>query len=96
MGTARLVPGSSVAKIGFRLSDMLAPIIEETIMARPATIHTKSFDERVADLSNTKARQAEFLPPGEERDALERESRQIRIASQLNLWLSSPGLRTPS
>lgn len=65
-------------------------------MARPATIHTKTFDERVADLSNAKAQQAILLPPGEERDTLEREARQIKIASQLNLWLSSPGLRSPS
>ncbi len=65
-------------------------------MSRPAKIHTKSFDERVADFSEAKVRQAQFLPHGEERDTLEREARQIRIASHLNEWLSSPGLRSPS
>jgi hypothetical protein len=37
--------------------------------------------------------EAEKLPQGKERDALVR--RQLHTASQINAWLSSPGLRPP-
>ena len=39
--------------------------------------------------------EAEKLPHGKERDALVRKARQLRTASQINDWLSSPGLQPP-
>jgi hypothetical protein len=39
--------------------------------------------------------QAERLPYGCEREALERKVRQLEIASQINEWVSSPGLQPP-
>ena len=39
--------------------------------------------------------EAEKLPQGKERDALVRKARQLHTASQINAWLSSPGLRPP-
>jgi hypothetical protein len=36
------------------------------------------------------------LPHGAERDALIRQARQLETASQVNEWLSSPGLQPPS
>jgi hypothetical protein len=35
---------------------------------------------------------AEKLPYGTEREALERKARQLEMASQFNQWVSSPGL----
>ena len=40
--------------------------------------------------------EAEKLPHGSGRDALVRKARQLKTASQLKGWLSSPGLRTPT
>jgi len=39
--------------------------------------------------------QAEKLPYGKECDALARKARQLETASQINQWLSSPGLSPP-
>jgi hypothetical protein len=39
--------------------------------------------------------EAERLPFGEEREALERKARQLEIACHLNQWISSPGLQPP-
>jgi len=39
--------------------------------------------------------EAQKLPNGKEREALERKARQLKTASQINQWLSSPGLRPP-
>jgi hypothetical protein len=38
---------------------------------------------------------AEKLPCGKPREAFERKARQLHTASQINQWLSSPGLRPP-
>jgi hypothetical protein len=40
-------------------------------------------------------REAQKLPQGKERDALTREARQLKTASQINQWLSSPELKPP-
>ena len=55
-----------------------------------------SFEERCATLAKTKDDQARAMKPGPERDAAMRAERQIKIASDLEKWLSSPGLRSPS
>jgi hypothetical protein len=39
--------------------------------------------------------EAQKLPHGRERDALIRKARQLKTASQINQWLSSPELRPP-
>jgi hypothetical protein len=39
--------------------------------------------------------EAQKLPHGKERDALIRKARQLKTASQMNQWLSSPELRPP-
>jgi hypothetical protein len=39
--------------------------------------------------------EAEKLPPGKEREALESRARQLHTASQINEWLSSAELRPP-
>jgi hypothetical protein len=39
--------------------------------------------------------EAQKLPPGKERDALARKARQLKTASQINQWLSSPELKPP-
>jgi hypothetical protein len=38
---------------------------------------------------------AQKLPHGKERKALVRKARQLETASQINQWLSSPGLQPP-
>ena len=40
--------------------------------------------------------EAEKLPYGQEREALERKARQLEVASQINQWVSSPGLQPPN
>jgi hypothetical protein len=39
--------------------------------------------------------EAQKLPHGKKRDALVRKARQLETASQINQWLSSPGLKPP-
>ena len=46
-------------------------------------------------LSEATRDEAEKLPPGKEREALERKARQLETASQINQWLSSAELKPP-
>ena len=39
--------------------------------------------------------EAEKLPYGKEREALVRKARQLKTASQIDQWLSSPALKPP-
>ena len=45
--------------------------------------------------SEVAKKEAEKFPQGKEREALVRTARQLHTASQINEWLSSPGLRPP-
>jgi hypothetical protein len=45
--------------------------------------------------SESAKNEAQKLPHGKERDALMEKARQLKNASQINQWLSSPGLRSP-
>jgi hypothetical protein len=40
--------------------------------------------------------EAQKLPHGKEREALVRKARQLKTASQINQWLSSPELEPPN
>ena len=39
--------------------------------------------------------EAEKLPYGKDREALETKARQLEMAANINQWLSSPGLQPP-
>ena len=39
--------------------------------------------------------EAEKLPHGKEREALETKARQLELAANINQWVSSPGLQPP-
>jgi hypothetical protein len=54
-----------------------------------------SFDDRVAQRAKELEQEARGLPPGPERDALLKRARRLDIASHINEWLSSPGLKAP-
>ena len=45
--------------------------------------------------SETAKEEAEKLPPGKARDALERKARQLETASHLDQWLASSELKPP-
>jgi hypothetical protein len=46
------------------------------------------------EMSQAAEREALALPPGKERDALMRKSRQLKVASDVGDWLTSPGLQS--
>ena len=64
-------------------------------MPRPKTDCIGSFEERCKAAAQLKRKEAEKLPRGAERDALERQIRQLETATHIHGWLSSPELRTP-
>ena len=55
----------------------------------------EAVEQRWHQQSEAAKNEAQKLPHGEERDALMKRARQLKIASQINQWLSSPGLRPP-
>ena len=59
-------------------------------MAGKITIEQK-WHQQSEDAKN----EAEKLPQGKEREALVRKARQLKNASQINQWLSSPALKPP-
>jgi hypothetical protein len=55
----------------------------------------KPIEEIWRQQSDAAKSEAEKLPFGKEREALIRKARQLRTASQINQWLSSPELKPP-
>ncbi|WP_461626113.1 hypothetical protein [Bradyrhizobium sp. 25ACV] len=56
---------------------------------------TKSLEERLAEKAKSLHEQANMLPPGHLRDAVQRQARLTETASHIGDWLRSPGLRAP-
>lgn len=54
-----------------------------------------SLNERLEQEAARLRQQADQLPSGEERDELLRRAHQAEIATDIDEWLSSPGLRAP-
>jgi hypothetical protein len=52
-------------------------------------------EEKWQQQSEAAKNEAQKLPHGKEREALLRKARQLKTASQINQWLSSPGLQPP-
>ena len=55
-----------------------------------------TIEQKWHQLSETTWDEAEKLPPGKEREALERKARQLETASQINKWLASSELKPPT
>jgi hypothetical protein len=58
-------------------------------------IGKQTIEEKWHQQSEAAKRQAEQLSHGREREALARKARQLETASQINQWISSPGLASP-
>jgi hypothetical protein len=63
-------------------------------MAR-AMQRRQSFENRLADEKKRLQEQAASLPHGAEKETVLRKIEQIDTASEVNEWISSPGLRSP-
>jgi hypothetical protein len=72
-------------------SVLLAIGIRELSMGNKTTIEQKWHRQ-----SEAASADAEKLPQGKEREALVRKARQLKTASQIKQWLSSPGLEPPN
>jgi len=55
----------------------------------------RSVEQRWQEQAEAFKIDAEKLPYGKEREALERKARQLEMASQINQSVSSPGLQPP-
>jgi hypothetical protein len=56
---------------------------------------SQTLEYRLTTEATNLRKQAEGLPPGVRRDELMRKANQAEIASQMNEWLTSPGLQPP-
>jgi hypothetical protein len=63
---------------------------------RPQSDEQLLFDRRLAKELAAVQEQADELPPGPEKDALLTKIRQLEVASHVDDWLASPGLRPPT
>ena len=57
---------------------------------------TNTLHERLADEARRLREEARALAPGRRRELLLRRARQDETAMQIEAWLRSPGLRTPT
>jgi hypothetical protein len=64
-------------------------------MKRRRFKHDQSFSERCLQEAERLREQARQLPPGPERQELERKARQTATAAHIEGWLQSPGLQPP-
>jgi hypothetical protein len=58
-------------------------------------IKKKTIEQKWHKQSESAKDEAAKLPHGQLKDHLLQEARQLQTASQINLWLSSPGLQPP-
>ncbi|VIO71453.1 hypothetical protein CI1B_36370 [Bradyrhizobium ivorense] len=57
---------------------------------------TTSLQERLNAFADDIFHKAERLPPGAERDQLLKRARTAEIAADIDQWVSSPGLQSPT
>lgn len=62
---------------------------------RPQPTHIDSLETRLAQHANRLRDEAELLPHGRARDALERQARQAETGSHISCWLLSNELQEP-
>jgi hypothetical protein len=55
----------------------------------------QSLEERLSEEAKRLRAEAKLLPPGAARDEMIRKARRAELASHMNAWLISPGLRPP-
>jgi hypothetical protein len=70
-------------------------IIGSSAMQRNRFTQTITLGDRLADEAERLRQKARTVPAGKPRERLLRKARQLETASQINEWLSSPGLQTP-
>jgi hypothetical protein len=70
--------------------------MEQRMSKRRSFEQIKSLKQRLADEGERLREQAKMLPPGLVRDALLKKVHQTETASQMNEWLTSPGLQSPT
>ena len=59
-------------------------------------VKKKTVEQKWHEQSEAAKQEAAKLPQGKLKDQLLLEARQLQTASQINQWLSSPGLQPPS
>ena len=59
-------------------------------------INKKTVEQKWHEQSEAAKQEAAKLPQGKLKDQLLLEARQLQTASQINQWLSSPGLQPPT
>ena len=64
-------------------------------MLRRRFEQTQALEARLSEEAKRLRAEAKLLPPGATRDEMIRRARQAEIASHLDEWLTSPGLRPP-
>jgi hypothetical protein len=65
-------------------------------LRRPFKLSTCTFEFRLAQEAISLRKQADGMPLSIRRDELLRKARQMDAASQVNKWLTSPGMRAPT
>lgn len=56
-------------------------------------ISKPTIQQKWKELADKKRLEVQLTPPGRARDALLKEVRQLEVASNLEKWISSPGLK---
>jgi hypothetical protein len=64
-------------------------------MYRCRRVKRPPLDERLAEMAQQFRDEATTLPPGKQREEIERKLRQAEIAANITRWITSPGLQPP-
>ena len=64
-------------------------------MDRRRVKQTVPLGERLTEMAQQLRDEAAALPPGKQREEIERKRRQAEIAANITQWVSSPGLQPP-
>jgi hypothetical protein len=65
------------------------------MLRRRFASQVQSLEARLSEEAKRVRAEAKLIPPGAVRDEMIRRARRAEIASHINEWLASPGLRPP-
>jgi len=65
------------------------------MLRRRFASQVQSLEARLSEEAKRLRAEAKLIPPGAVRDEMIRRARRAEIASHINEWLASPGLRPP-
>jgi hypothetical protein len=90
------IPLSASARALYVASPTILKVLVFVFLSVPVHVFVFVSEQKWREQSEAAKDEAAKLPHGKLKNQLLREACQLKTASQINLWISSPGLQSPT